>query len=343
MKPLKPPLRYLAERAKNGVPVPLADDIYWVRAALPFALDHVNIWLLRDAEGWTVIDCGYADDWTCSMWDGLLSGLLAGHPVRSVVATHFHPDHAGLAGWLVERTGAELVMSRSEWLTTRMLKLDDTEDFNEAGVIYDRQAGLDEEMVEKRRQRGNRYRLGVSLATSRYRRLRHGDTLPMAGSSWKVIVGEGHAPEMLTFHSAERGMLITADQILPRITPIVGVWPSAAEDDPLGDFLACIDNYRDIDPDIAVLPSHDGPFHGLHPRLDQLAAHHEERCETTLRACREPATARAVMGALFRREVDMHQLGFAVAETLAHLNYLCRNGRVRRHREEGQADLYESA
>ena len=164
MKPLKPPLRYLAERAKNGVPVPLADDIYWVRAALPFALDHVNIWLLRDAEGWTVIDCGYADDWTRSMWDGLLSGLLAGHPVRSVVATHFHPDHAGLAGWLVERTGAELVMSRSEWLTTRMLKLDDTEDFNEAGVIYDRQAGLDEEMVEKRRQRGNRYRLGVSLA-----------------------------------------------------------------------------------------------------------------------------------------------------------------------------------
>ena len=342
MKPLEPPLRYLAERPQNGCVARIAEDIWWVRAALPFALDHVNLWLLRDSDGWTVIDCGFADDWTRDMWDRLLSDFLSGLPVARVVATHFHPDHAGLAGWLVERTGADLLMSRSEWLTARMLKLDDTDSFAIAGAVCDRHAGLDEELVEKRMQRGNRYRLGVSLVASSYRRIRHGDRIRMAGGDWQVIVGEGHAPEMLTFHSSERNILIAADQILPRITPIVGVWPGSPEEDPLGDFIDSIDRYRHIDPDCTVLPSHDGPFHGLPVRLDRLAAHHGERCDLALGVCRQPATAKTVMDALFPRRLDMHQIGFAIAETLAHLNHLCRKGQMKRLRETAKADRYET-
>ncbi|MEZ5823608.1 MAG: MBL fold metallo-hydrolase [Geminicoccaceae bacterium] len=342
MKPLQPPLRYLAERPENGVPVQLADDIHWVRAALPFALDHVNLWLLRDPDGWTIIDCGFDDEWTRQMWESLLSGLLADQPVRQIVATHFHPDHVGLAGWLAERTGADLVMSRSEWLTARMLKLDDTAGFGDSGADYDRNAGLDEEMVEKRRQRGNRYRLGVSLVSPTYTRLKHGDSIAMGGGDWEVIIGEGHAPEMLTFHSRERNMLISADQILPRITPIVGVWPGAPEEDPLGDFMTSAGRYRHIDPDCTVMPSHDGPFHGLMTRLDRLVEHHDERCELAISVCDRPATARTVMDALFPRKIDMHQLGFAIAETLAHLTYLCRRGKMRRMREAGRPDLYEA-
>ena len=343
MKPLQPPLRYVAERPENGVPTKIAEDVWWVRAALPFALDHVNIWLLRDDRGWVVIDCGFADDWTRAMWERLLSGFLADAPVSRVIATHFHPDHVGLAGWLCERTGAQLLMARSEWLTARMLELDDTTTFAEIGEIYDRRAGLDEAIVELRKKRGNMYRRGVTLPSPAFTRLRHSHQIPMAGSHWQVIIGEGHAPEMLTFYCEERRLLITADQILPRITPIVGVWPMAPDEDPLEDFTRSLDHYREIPETCSVLPSHDGPFEGLQARIDQLIAHHHERLDMTREACREPVTVAAVLPALFKRKVDIHQLGFAIAETLAHINHLMWRGEVRRHRQEGRADLYQIA
>ena len=321
---------YLFDRPENGKPVEILPGIFWLRVGLPFALDHVNLWLLRGNDGWTVIDTGYANDETRTVWQAVLDGLLAGRPVRRVIATHFHPDHVGLAGWLCARTGAELVMTRTEWLWSRMLKLDDSTDFADAGALADRRAGIDPELIDKRRARGNRYRQGVSLAPASFTNVRAGEAVEIAGERWQVLIGEGHAPEMITLYNEARNLLIAADQVLPRISPVVAVWATMPEADPLSDFLRSLEQYRHLPEDCTVLPSHDGPFKGLHDRINGLIAHHDQRLGKTLDACATPASAAEVLPKLFRRKMDLHNIGFAIGESLAHINHLWHKGMLER-------------
>jgi glyoxylase-like metal-dependent hydrolase (beta-lactamase superfamily II) len=315
-------------------PRELAPGLAGVRFALPFALDHVNVWLLEEVPGWTIIDTGVADEPTRNRWRALLQGPLAGRPVARILATHFHPDHLGLAGWLCAETGAELLMSQTEWLNGRLLALDTSIGFVEAGRAFDRRVGLDEEVVAARAARGNLYRRRVVEPPARFRRLRDGDRLRLAGQEWRVIVGHGHAPEMVCLFSLELNLLIAADQILPKISPVVGVWPAEPEANPLADFLATLERLRALPDDCLVLPSHGRPFRGLHIRIDQLVAHHAERLEATLAACARPVTVADVIPHLFQRELDTHQLQFAVGESLAHLNYLLAEGQLRRDRDD---------
>jgi glyoxylase-like metal-dependent hydrolase (beta-lactamase superfamily II) len=309
----------------------LAPGLLGIRFALPFALDHVNVWLLEDGEGRAVIDAGLGDERTRTRWRELLSGgPLADRPVTRLLATHFHPDHLGLAGWLCAETGAELLASHTEWLNGRLLALDTSAGFVDAGRAFDRRAGLDEEVIAERAARGNLYRRRVSEPPARFRRLRPGDRLGIGGREWGVLVGQGHAPEMVCLFSPELNVLIAADQILPKISPVVGVWPAEPEANPLADFLATLERFRALPDDCLVLPSHGRPFRGLHVRIDQLIAHHAERLEATLAACARPATIVEVVPHLFHRELDTHQLQFALGESLAHLNYLAAEGRLRR-------------
>ena len=184
---------------------------------------------------------------------------------------------------------------------------------------------MSEELRAAQRRRGSTFRRGVPSTPAVHLVLEAGQELTLAGSRWRIIIGEGHAPEQVTLFSPERRLLIAADQILPRISPVVGVWASSPDADPLGEFLRSLDRYRDLPDDTRVLPSHDAPFRNLHARLDGLVTHHEERLSLALEACREPATAAAVLSRLFTRaRYDAHQTGFALAETLAHLNRLWR-------------------
>lgn len=325
--------------AVDGEPCELSPGLFGARFALPFALDHVNIWLIAE-DGWTLIDAGLADQPSRQRWQDL-EGFMAGRPVTRVLATHFHPDHMGLAGWWCERSGAELWASRTEWLQGRALALDVSENFVAAGRRFDHRAGLDALQVEERAARGNLYRLRVTLPPAGHRRLCAGDEPTIGGDRWQVIIGRGHAPEMVCLFSERRNLLIAADQVLPRISPIVGVWPGEPEANPLAEFLASLDELRRLPDDCLVLPSHGRPFRGLHARIDQLVAHHRERLAATLEACRRPATAVEIMPHLFDRELDRHQLSFAIAETVAHLNYLIAEGRVQRRLDAGQRLRYQ--
>jgi glyoxylase-like metal-dependent hydrolase (beta-lactamase superfamily II) len=330
-----PALSYDTVDLKVGEePQEIARGLWGVRFALPFALDHVNVWLLEDVPGWTAIDAGLADAPTRERWRQLLAGSLAGETLGRLVATHFHPDHLGLAGWLCELTGAPLWASHSEWLTGRWLAQDTTAGFVAAGRAFDRRAGLAEDLVAERAERGNLYRRRVVEPPASFRRLRHGDRLEVDRTAWRVIVGQGHAPEMLCLYSPERNVLIAADQILPKISPVVGVWPAEPDANPLADFLASLERFRELPEDCLVLPSHGRPFRGLHIRVDQLIGHHEERLAATLAACERPATVAEVMPCLFNRKLDTHQLQFALGESLAHLNYLLAEGRLRRRLDD---------
>lgn len=325
---------YLFDRPVNGEPLQLFEGIYWLRVALPFALDHVNLWLLRGDDGWTLIDTGYADDQTRAIWSELLAKFLGDHPVKQIIATHFHPDHAGLAGWLGQRTGAKLAMTRTEWLTARMLKLDEGSEFGQTGRAHDHRAGLDPELANKRHERGNMYRHGVTLPHASYDLVKAGQSLSILNEDWQVIIGEGHAPEMITLYNAHRNLLIAADQVLPRISPVVGVWASAPDENPLADFMTSLDRYTHLPQDCTVLPSHDGPFTGLHYRIAQLKRHHEERLAKTLSVCGEAKTLAEIMPSLFKRKLDIHNTGFALGEALAHVNYLLHRGDLNREADD---------
>jgi glyoxylase-like metal-dependent hydrolase (beta-lactamase superfamily II) len=319
-----------------GEAVEVAPGIHWIRMPLPFALDHINLWLIEDGPAgepsWTVIDAGLRHDRTKELWRTLFEGAMAGRPVGRVIVTHFHPDHIGLAGWLVEERRSELWISRTEWLMHAMLWFDDKAVLPTAQVEAYRENGLGPEWTEKMIGRGNPYQTRVGPTPASYTRIADGDEIEIGGQSWRVIVGTGHAPEHACLYCAEAGVLISGDQILPKITPNISLWASDRGADPLGDYLGSLDRFRGLPADTLVLPSHNLPFHGLEARLGQLQHHHDERLARIVDACATPRTAAEILPVLFRRELDLHQIGFAMGESLAHLAYLRHRGRLRQSR-----------
>ncbi|WP_042696429.1 MBL fold metallo-hydrolase [Azospirillum sp. B506] len=332
----------------NGGWQEVAPGVLWIRLSLPFQLDHINVWALDGgAAGWTLVDCGLGDARSLAVWDGLLRDALGGRPVERVVVTHFHPDHIGAAAWLVERTGADFATSLTEWLFARTLSAG-TDPATDAVVErFYRRCGLEEEALASLLARKGAYSRGVPTVQTTLSRLRPGDRLPVGDSHWVVIGGSGHTAEPVSLHRPADGsgpdLLISGDQILPRISPNISVWPSEPDADPLADFLASLDGWSVLPADTLVLPSHGRPFHGLHRRAGELVRHHDERLTEIESLCTSPQTAAAVTRALFPRPLDPQQMLFAVGEAVAHLNHLLRKGRLERIAgQAGQqpADLY---
>ncbi len=331
-----------------GMPEPgrletLAEGVHWLRMPLPFALDHINLWILDEDDGCTLVDCGLATAETRAAWEAVFRDPAFKGPVRRVIATHYHPDHLGLAGWLCERWGVPLLMTQAEWLTGRMTALDSPASLASKQIAFYRAAGCGEDFLGAVAARGNAYAGRIDPIPAEFRRLRHDDILDIGGRGWRIMVGRGHAPEHATLYCAELGLLISGDQILPRISPNVGVWANEPEAEPLSDFLDSLEIFKALPAGTLVLPSHDRPFHGLHTRLDDLAAHHETRLGDLLAALGEPMTAMEVAPALFRRKLDHHQTGFAVGEVLAHLHLLRTRGQVARDLGADGIHRYRSA
>ncbi len=328
-------IRYPFEQTpEHGTALEVAPGVHWLRMPLPFALDHINLWLLRDNDGWTVVDTGIARPDVQAHWERIFAEVLEGRPVRRLIVTHYHPDHVGLAAWLTERWGVAMWMSQAEFLTAHLVRSDLGAGDRSALARFFGRHGLDEERVAAFTARGNTYSRGVPALPVSYRRIAAGDTIAIDGRSWQVLVSEGHAPEHVSLHCPELGVLIAGDQVLPRISTNVSVWHHEPEADPLGQYLRSLEQFRALPAETLVLPSHGRVFRGLHRRLDALAAHHEERLASVLAACgHEPETACGLLARLFRRELDLHQLMFAMGEAIAHLNHLEADGALLR--EEG--------
>ena len=315
----------------NGVPVEIAPGLLWIRLALPFRLDHVNVYVLRDGQGYAILDTGIFDDTTRSVWTALLGGPLARFPITRIIVSHFHPDHAGMAGWLAGCTGAPVLMPATEYLTSLVIMLDPGALDAEPYRSFYRGHGLDAATTDILLTLGNRYLKMVAPLPRTYRRLIAGETLLMDDHAFHVSTAGGHSPEQALFHAPSRKLLLCADQVLARISPNISVDAHDPDGDPLGIYLRSLATLRATIPaDTLILPGHNLPFIGLHARIDELTAHHHARCDAIEAACRQQAqNVVELMPVIFRRPIDdPHQMGFAFSEALAHVNFMRRNGRL---------------
>ncbi len=341
----------LGERVpETGRTIEVAPGVRWVRMGLPFALDHINLWLLRDEldgrAGWTIVDCGITSDATQRAWEQVFADELDSLPVLRVIVTHMHPDHVGLAHWLTDhwsgRSGVEcrLWMSATDFNTAQLASRSTIGFGGDSAAQFMASHGLTEPgSIAKVRARGNYYASMVPKLPGRYRRLMDGMKVLIGGRDWHCHVGYGHAPEHMSLHCPEAGLLISGDMVLPRISTNVSVIDIEPEANPLPLYLASIERLGALPEGTLVLPSHGRPFFGLHRRVEQLRAHHDERFADLLAACRDaPSSAADLLPVLFNRVLDLHQTTFAMGESIAHLNALWLDGQLRR--ELGDDGVY---
>jgi len=327
-----PELEFPAKQPpRHGEAPEVAGGIQWLRMPLPFALDHVNLWLLRDGDGWTQVDCGYGDDTTRSLWESHCRSTLKARIVRRVIATHCHPDHIGNGDWLARRFDCALTIPQAEYFTAHAL-LDEHSGYGVAATsALFRLHGMEAEHLAAYAARGNTYRRGVPELPDAYERLSALEEPVVDGLRWRVISGYGHSPEHASLYCADAGVLISGDMLLPKISTNVSVWPVEPDADPLGRFLDSLDRFAALPPHTLVLPSHGLPFVGIRTRIAQLRAHHAARLEEIEAAASlAPVTAASVVPLLFRRPLDTQQRFFAMGEAIAHLNHLWHRGRLRR-------------
>jgi glyoxylase-like metal-dependent hydrolase (beta-lactamase superfamily II) len=317
-----------ARKPADGETLEIAPGVHWLRMPLPFVLNHINLWLLEDADGWCLVDTGIAADATRAVWDSLLNTLLADRPARKIIVTHLHPDHAGGAGWLAERTGARLLMTRDEYLSARLLQTDAPPPPSAALDFY-RAAGFTADQLARYAERYGVYRKIVSPLPSTYQRIRDNDWLDIGDRRWRVIVGRGHSPEHACLYCPELDLFIGGDQALPTISPNVSIWPTEPWANPLADWLeSCKTLPERLPSDVLVLPSHGRLYTGLAARMHELITEHEQALEAARAACVQPCRAVDLFDALFRGAVGDGNRVMAAGESMAHLAYLEHAGEV---------------
>ncbi|WP_135076904.1 MBL fold metallo-hydrolase [Terasakiella sp. SH-1] len=317
----------------GGEAVEVAPGVFWLRMPLPFKLNHINLWMLEDGDGWTIVDTGINTPEVRENWETLLAGPMGAKPIKRMIVTHFHPDHVGLAGWFEEKFDIALWMTIGEWGMARNLKLETTERSTDYLNQFYHRAGFDKALMNIIPERSVSYPSRITVPPAGIRRIVNEEKITIGNHDWEVIVGTGHSPEHACLYCADLNVMISGDQILPRISPNISIWPQEPDADPLTQFLDSLELFDHLPRDVLVLPSHDWPFRGLHYRLNQLACHHDERLEETYNLCEKPVTALQVLRGLFTRELDSHQVFFAIGESLAHLHYLVAQGRL--IREDG--------
>jgi glyoxylase-like metal-dependent hydrolase (beta-lactamase superfamily II) len=313
-----------------GETIEVAPGILWLRLPLPFRLNHVNVYLIEDGDGYALLDTGIDDEPTRAIWTRLLAGLLGERPLTRIIVTHYHPDHVGAAAWLADRCGLRLEMSETEYLSSLVLNLDpgalEAQPYRR---FYERN-GLAHDTTDRVVTQGHGYLRMISGIPPTFRRLVAGERIMLGHRTFEVMTGGGHALEQIMLYCAEDRIFLSADQVLARISPNVSVSARDPEGDPLGIYLRSLREILAAVPaDVLVLPGHDLPFTGLHQRIDEMHDHHAERCDRIAVACREaPLSTAELIPVLFRPNLDPHQIGFAFAEAMAHVNFMLRRARL---------------
>lgn len=327
----------------EGQAVEVAPHVLWLRLPLPMALDHVNVYVLDDGDGWTVVDTGMASRKTKAIWRALQTGPLAAKPIHRLIVTHHHPDHIGLAGWFQDQ-GVELITTRTAWLLARMLVLDEQAKPTAESMRYYQRAGLDAAALAARAdERPFNFCDVVAPMPLGFARIDSGDVVTAGHRRWVVRLGQGHAPDHATLWSLDDALVLGGDQLLPGISANIGVYPTEPDADPLGDWLASTIGFAaHAREDQLILPGHKLPFTGLPFRLGQMTDNHLSGLDRLRDHLQMPRVATECFLPLFKREIGAEQHGLALVETVAHLNYLLKRDLVSRSLSPQGAWLWQA-
>jgi glyoxylase-like metal-dependent hydrolase (beta-lactamase superfamily II) len=321
-------MQYLADKQPQpGHLVEIANGVMWLTMPLPFELDHINLYLIKDGNGWVVVDTGIGTSVTKALWQQIFEKLDG--TISAVIVTHLHPDHIGLAGWIADEFDVPFYMSQTEYFTARAFCAGKNGASNNRDIRYFSQAGLDSGLVEKLTHGdGKGFSQVVSPIPVSYVRLKHHDTLSFDNNEWKVLIGKGHSPEHACLYCENKGVLISGDHILPMITPNIGAYSTEPDALTLHDYLSTLPPFKELPEDTVVLPAHKLPFVGLHQRVNELLSHHHQHLCALVNACTTPQTVAQLLPVMFKRKLSSRNMVFAVAECYAHLNYLVAEGEL---------------
>jgi len=323
----------------DGAPITVAESIVGFRHSLPFALDHVNCWLLGEGDEQVLVDTGIASAKTKEAWCQHLAHLPSSDGIPTpdaLLVTHFHPDHMGLAGWFAE-SGVPLIGTQIETEFSRQLWSIEDQSYADFYADWYGKNGLPDAVLSAVKANANSYKKLVHTPPPAdvWKIVDQGDQLSLGGHEYEVLIGRGHAPHMMMLYRKSDQVLIAADQVLPSISPNVSVLPRWRDSNPLQSFLDTLHSLRKLPEETLVLPSHGAPFTGLWQRIEALEKHHELRLEEVLEACEKPHSAYDLFAVLFKRELDAQQTSFALGESLAHLHYLEARGELSRTSHDG--------
>ncbi len=319
----------------DGSVVEIAPGVLWLRMPLFVALPWINVWALADGAAWTIVDSGIHSPKTIQAWQSAFAEGLRGRPVRRVLATHMHPDHCGMAGWLVDQFNARLWMTRLEYFSCRTMTADTGRPAPRTAIEFYTGAGWDEPAIERYRRKFGSFGELIYPLPESFHRIADGETLLIGDNEWTVVVGNGHSPEHACLYCPALRLLIAGDQVLPKISSNVSVYPTEPDANPLADWLNSLSAIeRRIPDDVLVLPAHNSPFTGLHARTRQLTQSHREGLARLEELLAEPKRVIDVFPALFSRPISPELLGMATGEAIAHLNYLSATGRAARQTDE---------
>ncbi|MEK6217333.1 MAG: MBL fold metallo-hydrolase [Boseongicola sp.] len=333
-----------SEPPEAGAAIEVAPGILWLRLPLPMALDHVNVYALDEGDSWTIIDTGIDTRRSRAIWGDILAGPLAGKPVTRVLVTHHHPDHIGLAGWFQSDHGAELITTRTAWLFARMLTLDEQATAPQETADFWRSAGMAPEILAERLvERPFNFADVVAPMPLGFTRIKDEDRVTLGGRKWQVLFGSGHAPDHATIWSDDGAVVIGGDQLIPSISPNLGVYATEPTADPVADWLESCARFQTIaDPQQLVLPGHKLPFKGLPSRLDQMIENHTSALDRLEKHLQTPRTAVDCFLPLFKREIVKSEYGLAMVEAMAHCLHLWHQGRVSRTLSDDGAWLWQT-
>ncbi|NML18161.1 MBL fold metallo-hydrolase [Azohydromonas caseinilytica] len=334
-------LSYPLPTPEPGNLLEVAPGVRWLRLPLPYRLNHINVWALDDGEGWALVDTGARTEETVAVWERFLGTGPLQRPLTRVFITHMHPDHIGMAGWLTRRYDARMWISRLEYLSCRALVSDTCREAPAEALQFYREAGWDEAALEHYRVRFGNFGKHVHALPDSFRHLVDGQVIRIGRHDWEVVIGRGHSPEHACLYCPDLRLLISGDQVLPRISSNVSVYPTEPDADPMSDWMASLDTLQSrIPDDVLVLPSHNDCFHGLHARIAQLRQDQNAALSRLRDALEQPRRVPDTFAALFNKPVDgsdAMRLQLATGEAIACLNHLTYRGEIRKEIRDGVA------
>lgn len=308
---------------KEGSMVALADDLHWMRFALPFRLNHINLYAFDTEDGWLLLDCGINSQTIAKQWADMLVGPLAHRPICGIIVSHYHADHIGYAGALAKITGAPVYMGAVEYEQANW-SLSQSE--KDAGLIMANsyiRFGMSDKVVKRVKEGGNYYRK-LSGELPEIIIIDENHKFYTKAGCWVPRFDTGHSPGHMSLSDFDRKLHICVDFLLPRISPNISVSLRSIEVDMLGHYYDYLNQMLCLEYEWLVIPGHDWPYLGGGIRAAELIEHHNSRLQLLRDAAQisEHFSTSGAMEALFSFALTDHELFFACCEARAHLNHL---------------------